>query len=180
MSREAMKQALETLEQISDEMFSPYGDPPISNAILALRAALDAPLYRRGTIVRCLESDELATVYTTSIDGDAWVKWPDGSIGTYTSEQMGKAFAIEPKWQEPEPVWIQSTHLDWARREPSMCRLEPTQRLPDFVPLYAGSREWVDITDGELFDLWMKSPAETEDKFAFVKAALAKQKEKNT
>ena len=47
MSREAMKLALETLEQISDEMFSPYGDPPISNAILALRAALDAPAPRR-------------------------------------------------------------------------------------------------------------------------------------
>ena len=43
MSREAMKQALETLEQIADEMFSPYGDPQISNAILALRAALDTP-----------------------------------------------------------------------------------------------------------------------------------------
>ena len=38
---------------------------------------------------------------------------------------------------ELEPVWIQSNHLDHARREPSMCRLEPTQRLPDFVPLYA-------------------------------------------
>lgn len=41
-------------------------------------------------------------------------------------------------------------------------------------------REWVDITDGELFDLWMKSPAETVDRFAFVRAALAKQKERNT
>ena len=81
---------------------------------------------------------------------------------------------------ELEPVWIQSNHLDHARREPSMCRLEPTQRLPDFVPLYPAPREWVDITDEELFDLWMKSPAETEHRFAFVKAALAKQKEKNT
>ena len=35
-----------------------------------------------------------------------------------------------------KPVWIQSNHLDQARREPSMCRVEPTQRLPDFVPLY--------------------------------------------
>ena len=78
------------------------------------------------------------------------------------------------------PVWIQSNHLDQARREPSMCRLEPTQRLPDFIPLYPAPREWVDITDEELFDLWMKSPAETEHRFAFVKAALAKQKEKNT
>ena len=79
-----------------------------------------------------------------------------------------------------EPVWIQRTHLEWARREPSMCRLEPTQRLPDFIPLYPAQREWQGLTDEELFDLWVKSPAETEHRFAFVKAALAKQKEKNT
>jgi hypothetical protein len=41
-------------------------------------------------------------------------------------------------------------------------------------------REWVDITDGELFDLWMKSPAETADRFAFVRAALALAKDKNS
>jgi hypothetical protein len=42
------------------------------------------------------------------------------------------------------------------------------------------AKSWVDITDGELFDLWMKSPAETEDRFAFVRKALAMQKERNT
>ena len=77
------------------------------------------------------------------------------------------------------PVWIQSTHLEWARREPSMCRLEPTQRLPDFVPLYPAPREWQGLTDEELFRLWVRTPAETENKFAFVKAVMAKLKEKN-
>ena len=73
MSREAMKLALEALEER-------YVGALRDKAIDALRAALDAP--------------------------------------------------------EPEPVWIQRTHLEWARREPSMCRVEPTQRLPDFIPLY--------------------------------------------
>ena len=52
MSIEAMKQALETLEQISDELFSPFNDPPIRDAILALRAALDTPGtdYERGFV----------------------------------------------------------------------------------------------------------------------------------
>ena len=40
-------------------------------------------------------------------------------------------------------------------------------------------REWIDITDGELYDLWLKTPAEAVDRFAFVRAALAKLKEKN-
>ena len=39
--------------------------------------------------------------------------------------------------QEQEPVaWIQSNHLQQAQREPFLCRVEPTQRLTDFVPLY--------------------------------------------
>ena len=42
------------------------------------------------------------------------------------------------------------------------------------------AKKWIDITDGELYDLWLKTPAETADKFAFVRAALAKLKEKNS
>ena len=38
---------------------------------------------------------------------------------------------------EPEPVaWIQPDHLQKARRAPFLCRVEPTQRCPDFVPLF--------------------------------------------
>ena len=45
-----------------------------------------------------------------------------------------KAALAQP---EQEPVaWIQSNHLQQAQREPFLCRVEPTQRLPDFVPLY--------------------------------------------
>lgn len=40
-------------------------------------------------------------------------------------------------------------------------------------------RMWVDITDNELFDIWMKSPAETEDRFAFVKKVMTILKERN-
>jgi hypothetical protein len=41
MSIEAMKQALEALETIADEVFSPY-DNQLGNAILALRQIIDA------------------------------------------------------------------------------------------------------------------------------------------
>lgn len=34
-------------------------------------------------------------------------------------------------------VWIQPNHLQQARKAPFLCRVEPTQGQPDFVPLYA-------------------------------------------
>jgi hypothetical protein len=40
-------------------------------------------------------------------------------------------------------------------------------------------RPWVGLTDDELFKIWMGAPSETEDRFAFVKAVIAKLKEKN-
>lgn len=63
--------------------------------------------------------------------------------------------------------------------EPYRWSVEHLQHFAELV-LEAAPREWIDITDGELFDLWMKSPAETEDRFAFVRKALAMQKERNT
>jgi hypothetical protein len=43
-----------------------------------------------------------------------------------------------PQHAEPvEPVaWIQPDHLQKARVAPFLCRVEPTQRFPDFVALY--------------------------------------------
>jgi hypothetical protein len=42
--------------------------------------------------------------------------------------------------QQDEPVepvaWIQPDHLQKARVAPFLCRVEPTQRCADFVPLY--------------------------------------------
>lgn len=55
-----------------------------------------------------------------------------------------------------------------------------SEREVAFARAILKAKEWIDITDGELFDLWLKTPAETADRFAFVRAALAKQKEKNS
>lgn len=40
-------------------------------------------------------------------------------------------------------------------------------------------REWVGLTEGELFTLWVRCPAETEDRFAFARAIEQALKEKN-
>ena len=48
----------------------------------------------------------------------------------------------------------------------------------DDIQIY--QRPWVGLTDDELFKIWVGAPSETEDRFAFVKAVIAKLKEKNT
>lgn len=54
--------------------------------------------------------------------------------------------------------------------------------LPVGTRLYTAppKREWVDLTEEQIFEIWFKSPPETEDRFAFVKAVITELKEKNT
>jgi hypothetical protein len=58
--------------------------------------------------------------------------------------------------QEQEPVaWIQPDHLQKARRAPFLCRVEPTKRMSDFVPIYTTPprREWQSLTEEEIIRL---------------------------
>lgn len=56
---------------------------------------------------------------------------------TPVSLDAGKSTAAVVSGSTPEPVWIQPNHLQKAKATPFMCRVEPTQRMKDFVPLYA-------------------------------------------
>jgi hypothetical protein len=58
---------------------------------------------RRGDILRCIETNELCTVWATSTTGKTQVKWKANDFGSYTAEQIGDLFWVEPK-PEPEPV----------------------------------------------------------------------------
>ena len=57
--------------------------------------------------------------------------------------------------QQPEPAqepvaWIQPDHLQKARVAPFFCRVEPTPRCADFVPLYTAPPQRPRLTDGEI------------------------------
>ena len=86
---------------------------------------------------------------------------------------------------EQEPVaWIQSNHLQKAQREPFLCRVEPTQRLPDFVPIYTNPprREWQGLTEEEIWKLYYDErvpEGERCDRVDFARAIEAALKEKN-
>jgi hypothetical protein len=85
MTIEAMKQALETLEQIADELFSPFNDPPIRDAILALRAALDTPGtdYERGFVDGMQEQMKRSVDRAVNAMCKKWVGLTDEEIDAF-------------------------------------------------------------------------------------------------
>ncbi len=60
---------------------------------------------RRGDLLRCIETDELCTVWATSPTGNTLIKWSANNFGNYTAEQIGELFWLEPAQQEPVCGW---------------------------------------------------------------------------
>lgn len=58
----------------------------------------------------------------------------DNKLGSLLGE-FGHAEPAQPA-AGAVPVYIQRDHLAKAMQGPFLCRVEPTQRLPDFVPMY--------------------------------------------
>jgi hypothetical protein len=95
------------------------------------------------------------------------------------SDQAVKTYSGgKPNYTQPEPC----IHIS----DPKGCYRVRCQLgnkcVDDNMSLRAAppQREWVGLTDDEMFTLWMRSPAETENRFAFARAIEAKLKEKNS
>jgi hypothetical protein len=82
------------------------------------------------------------------------------------------------KWETPTVVKMDKVPL---YTDPTPC--QTCQALARTVMMDQTShdirKEWVGLTDDEMFTLWMRSPAETENRFAFARAIEVKLKEKN-
>jgi hypothetical protein len=77
----------------------------------AMKDARQEPVsLRRGDILRCIETDELCTVWATSTTGKTLVKWSANNFGNYTAEQIGELFWLEPAPVQPDEVG----HNDWG------------------------------------------------------------------
>ena len=73
---------------------------------------------------------------------------------TAANRMVRAAIRLEEQAQ-PEPVaWIQPDHLQKARVAPFLCRVEPTKRMSDFIPIYTEQ-----VTHG----LQMECPASATD-----------------
>jgi hypothetical protein len=120
---------------------------------------------RRGNILRCIETNELCTVWATSTTGKTQVKWKANDFGSYTAEQIGDLFWVEPK-PEPEPVaWMHD------------------QKVGFNVPLYTTppQREWQGLTDEEVVQLLggVRERLDGNVFGGFARAIEAKLREKN-
>ena len=60
---------------------------------------------RRGDILRCIETDELCTVWATSTTGKTLIKWSANNFGSYTAAQIGELFWLEPA-QKTKREWV--------------------------------------------------------------------------
>lgn len=132
----------------------------------------------RGDILRCIETNELCTVWATSTTGKTLVKWKANDFGEYTAEQIGDLFWIEPK-SEPEPVaWMNESDIGrtdwkvWAHGKPTAT-----------MPLYTAppQREWQGLTDEEIMEMLNYGQYGRVPEYArnFVDAIEAKLREKN-
>lgn len=64
---------------------------------------------------------------------------------------------------EPEPVaWIQPDHLQKARQAPFLCRVEPTQRMVDFVPLYTAPPQRKPLTVDQIYEMYSEPSSDAE------------------
>ena len=152
MSKKAMKLALEALEEITDEVFSPY-DNKLGEAITALREALAKPDFWAGYLPEPVKPAQQEPVAKKKHEPKIDLGKYAGTYGGYTTP-------------EPSENYLQKAYR-LANELRSHLSIAPPQRT------------WVGLTDGEISQLWIgTSPYFNEDDFA--RAIEAKLKEKNT
>ena len=138
---------------------------------------LEPVKLRRGDILRCIETDELCTVWATSTSGKTLVKWGGNDFTDYTAEQIGELFWLEPTAKD-EPVAyinVEQRKLEWAKY---MSWDTPTVVNLPKIPLYTAppQRTWVGLTEAQCGVLWKTNMTP----FDYYQAIEAKLKQKNT
>jgi uncharacterized protein (DUF433 family) len=164
LTREEAQQVLDALE------YNQANWQGKDKAIEILRARLSAPepepvILRRGDILRCIETNELCTVWATSTTGKTQVKWKANDFGQYTAEQIGDLFWVEPK---PEPDIVQDAVVYGTGITKDGKRIDPAS-------IYK-RREWQGLTDDEIKDILDCGSSNLVN----IKKAEQRLKEKNT
>ena len=77
----------------------------------------------------------------------------DYDFGKYMEALRAALVQQEEPVQEPV-AWIQPDHLQKARIAPFLCRVEPTQRFADFVPLYLVPTQRKPLTEEEIYKIY--------------------------
>ena len=181
MSKEAMQQALNMLNEIADDV---YCDQRVEEVITALEQALE-------------EKQE------PSVDVRAWFTIDEINAWADKKLKENPQWAGQSAQPEQEPVawrWKERVNGDFDNWV--VTSSEPPPYAVEQQPLYTappkteqeqvecmcgicklGKREWVGLTDEQISDLWCKvsnTDFVTADTHEFARAIEAKLKEKNT
>ncbi len=132
LALEALEHMLEDAKQ--ERLTVEYWNECV-DAITAIKQARSAPVQepvklRRGDVLRCIETDELCTVWATSTTGKTLVKWSANNFGDYTAEQIGELFWIEPSPVQEPVAWR------WKREGGEWQLVHQQPRSPTAQPLY--------------------------------------------
>ena len=148
---------------------------------------------RRGDILRCIETDELCTVWATSTTGKTLIKWSANNFGNYTAAQIGELFWIEPREAEPVAWDKPSASFDeWWDSDRRRDNANPFTTDSFAYWAFEGwqaalaQRQWVGLTEEEIMVIGDK--VANEDLVGLVsnfrgrlaRAIEAKLKERNT
>ena len=179
--RQALELALDWIKKQPEE--TPESKYDVDTRYVVIReieAALAQPeqepvKLRRGDILRCIETDELCTVWFTSTTGKTRVKWSANNFGDYTKEQIGELFWLETEPDDLELAAEKSDnyaafhagyrfavahHLAQPEQEPVAhmypCDLEEFKSKE--MCAYAYSIEYVSASKGETIPLYTTPP----------------------
>ena len=75
---------------------------------------------------------------------------------------------------------IYKTIDEWIKHNPNHRGLLPIEVCHQIWGTKDNEKPWVGLTDDERYKLWLTTPSETEDRFAFAKAIEQALKERNT
>ena len=169
MTQNEIQEAILQVCKVSgnDSDFNVLGFYTLCDRLVELGAAAEreSGRLRRGDILRCIETNELCTVWATSTTGKTLVKWKENDFGQYTAEQIGDLFWVEPK---PEPNIVQDAVVYGTGITKDGKRIDPAS-------IYKG-REWQGLTDDEIKDILDCG----RPNLVNIKKAEQKLKEKNT
>lgn len=181
MSIEAMKLALAAVEAALDK--NQNHEVKCIQSAIALRHAIN----------QAENQEPVAWVYLE--EWKSGKSWPDDCFTEdNASPEMTPLYtapvAKKPGWSEVENV---TEYLDDLRggAEDRECVGEIVEAfgdltavsIPEMPPvgtkLYAAPKEWIGLTDDDLYQLWCSTPPEREDRYGLARAVEAKLKEKN-
>jgi hypothetical protein len=161
MTRALLQQALDAMQEIYFYILSSNNNLPykkLQEGIEAITAALAQPEPIPVLAAPTEDDDRYETNlgqdrregFVLALQGEDFKDFPDHEYATLFAHDYfidGWKAAVAKYAAPPAPilvqpmqsaaVYVQSDHLLKAMQAPFLCRVEPTQRLPDFVPLYA-------------------------------------------